>query len=105
MKRLPWTLHVATVVAALCNSPNFAPAAETNVLQWPARHQLTPDQQKLLQLQKSVETSREDSPLHAESLADIAVLQKKLGPLAVRQAKPGEIVMSAVTTNVCILHN
>jgi len=59
----------------------------------------------MLQLQKATEMGREDSPLHAERQAELAVLQKKLGPLSVRAAKPSELLMFAIRTNVCEIHN
>jgi hypothetical protein len=55
--------------------------------------------------QKSVEITREDSPLHAETQQKLAALQEKLGPLAVRMAKANELIMSQISTNACIIHN
>ena len=59
----------------------------------------------MLQLQKSVEITREDSPLHAENRQKLAALQVKLGPIAVRGAKPNELTMSQISTNACTIHN
>jgi hypothetical protein len=59
----------------------------------------------MLRLQKSVEITRQDSPLHAENQQKLAALQEKLGPLAVRGAKPNELIMSRISTNACTIHN
>jgi hypothetical protein len=105
MNRIFCILCVAAAVEACCKFSGAAQAAETNVFQWATRPQLTPDQQKMLQLQKGVGITREDSPLHAESQQKLAALQEKLGPLAVRMAKANELIMSQISTNACIIHN
>jgi len=95
---------VAEALMVLATSGIFR-AAETNVFTWATRPELSADQQKMLQLQKSSEHGREDSPLRAERRAELAALQKKLGPLAVRHAKPDELIMSPMSTNVCSIYN
>jgi len=105
MNRILWTLCFAAAVEACCKFSGVGHAAETNTFQWATKRQLTPDQQKMLQLQKSVEITPEDSPLHAENQQKLAALQEKLGPLAVRTARPNELVMSSVGTNACTIHN
>jgi len=104
MNRVLLTLCVAAMVLC-CQSPKVGLAAGTNVFQWATRPQLTLDQLKMLQLQKSVEITRQDSLLHAENQQKLAVLQEKLGPLAVRGAKPNELIMSRISTNACTIHN
>jgi len=58
-----------------------------------------------LGLQKRVEILRRDSPLRAEKESEMIALEKTLGPLKVRAAKPQELFMSIVSTNVCRIHN
>lgn len=98
---------VAVMLAACCclHISGVAQAAETNVFQWETRPQLTADQQKLLGLEKSSQMGAPDSPLRAQRQADLAALQKKLGPLAVRHAKAEELVMTRLGTNVCSIYN
>jgi hypothetical protein len=104
MNRILWTLSVAAAVAC-CLFSGLGYAAEAKIFQWATRPQLIPDQQKMLQLQKGVGIAREDSPLHAENQQKLAALQEKLGPLAVRVAKPNELIMSRISTNACTIHN
>lgn len=59
----------------------------------------------MLQLQKSAENAREDSPLHTERQQKLAALQEKLGPLTVRAARPNELIMSRISTNACTIYN
>jgi hypothetical protein len=105
MNRILWTLCVAAAVEACCKFSGVAQAAETNLYYWETRPQLTPNQQKMLQLRKSVENAREDSPLRTERQQQLAALQEKLGPLAVRAARPNELIMSPLGTNACTIHN
>lgn len=104
MKRTLWTLCVVAAIETFRIS-NVAQAAETNVFSWVTRPQLTADQEKMLQLQKSVEITRQDSPLHTQDRAKLTDLQKKLGPVAVRTARPNELTISRINTNVFSIHN
>src|SRR5215831_2429165 len=100
------TLIVATaILASCCNIAGLAQPSGSNVFEWSARPQLTADQQEILGLQKSSEICGEDSPLRAQHRAELAALQKKLGPLSVRFARPQELIMSRLSTNVCSIHN
>jgi hypothetical protein len=98
-------LCVAATVEACWIFTSVGHAAETNTFQWATRPQLTSGQQKMLQLQKSIEITREDSPLHAENQQKLAALQEKLGPMAVRKAKANELIMSHIGTNTCTIYN
>jgi hypothetical protein len=104
MNRIFLTLCVAAAVAC-CKFSGAPQAAETIIFQWATRPQLTLDQQKMLQLQKSVEITREDSPLRIERHQKLAALHEKLGPLAVRVAKPNELIMSPLGTNAFTIRN
>ena len=97
----------AVIIAACCSLglSGVTQGAETNVFQWESRPQLTAEQLKMLGLEKSSQMGAPDSPLRARRQADLASLQKKLGPLAVRYAKPQELVMSRLSTNVCSIYN
>jgi hypothetical protein len=105
MKKILWTLCIVAGIETCCAFCGVAQAAETNMFQWAMRPQLTPDQQKMLQLQKSAGTTREHSPLHAETQQKLAALQEKLGPLSVRVATANELIMSRISTNACAIHN
>jgi hypothetical protein len=105
-RRIVWMLFFAASIGACCRlSSVVAEAAETNVFQWATRPKLTPEQEKLLGLRKNVEILRPDSPLRAEKESEMGALEKKLGPLTVRSAKPNELIMSVMRTNVCRIHN
>jgi hypothetical protein len=105
MNRILWMLCVAATIGACCKFSTVAQAAQSNLFQWATRPQLTTEQQKMLQLQKGLEITREDSPLHAENQDNLAALRQKLGPLAVRMAKANELIMSRISTNACTIHN
>lgn len=105
MKRMPWILCLAIAVEACCKFSDAAQTAGTNTFQWATRPQLTPDQQKMLQLQKSAEITRENSPLRMQDQTKLAALREKLGPLAVRVARPNELMTSPLGTNACTIHN
>lgn len=95
----------ALVTGCWFNSSSLAQATQTNVFHWEKRPQLTAEQQKMLGLEKSSQLAAENSPVRAERRGELAAWQKKLGPLAVRYAKPNELIMSLVGTNVCSIHN
>src|SRR5215471_17548635 len=82
MNRILWMLCIAAAIECSKLS-GAAQAAETNTFQWATRPQLSADQQKMVQLQKSIEITREDSPSHAENQQKLAALQEKLGPLGI----------------------
>lgn len=80
-------------------------ATETNVYGWNTRPQLTSDQQRMLQLQQAAEMGRDGSPLRAQNKAELVAMEQKLGSLSVRAAKPGELLLFPIRTNVCGLYN
>ena len=80
-------------------------ATETNVYGWNTRPQLTGDQQGMLQLRQAAEMGREGSPLRAQNKAELVAMEQKLGSLSVRAAKPGELQLFPISTNVCGLYN
>ena len=100
-----WLFCIGTIALAYSLSARISQGAQTNVYEWMTRPQLTSDQQRMLQQQKASEIGREDSPLHSQRQAELAVLLKKLGPRSVRDAKPNELFGFAISTNVCEIHN
>jgi hypothetical protein len=81
-------------------------AAETNVFPWLERPRLTVQQQRLLQLEKSIGSLPEGSPLKVKEQEEAAKLRMELGERSVRAAKPYELRLSRTeATNVCRIHN
>jgi len=79
---------------------------QTNTFEWSARPQLSPKQERLLQLESSRDQGREGSPLRIARQAEFEALQKELGPLAVRHAKANELILSpGAATNLSRIFN
>ncbi|HZR15980.1 MAG TPA: hypothetical protein VFE51_01520 [Verrucomicrobiae bacterium] len=52
-----------------------------------------------------MDSLREDSPVREATTAKLTALKKRLGPLAVRYAKPYELIASTAASNLCKIFN
>jgi hypothetical protein len=100
--RILYLLSYATVSASLIAADQ--PVTNLKSFAWVSRPDLNKDQQHLLYLYKKSEWAT--PPTVDEVKSEIEKLAAKLGPLAVRPAKPFELIQSRVgESNVATIQN
>jgi hypothetical protein len=94
-----YLLGVTAFFVSLCFPASGQPAPKGQSFEWATRLELTLDQSKLMHLHNKLVYDSADQTKAQQTKEELERLAAKLGPLALRRARAGELILSQNAEN------